>query len=126
LFIHNFKEAEHIWINPLNKELYKILFNKCQHIKDPNKEAIDEFYVAVWNEFKETNDDLKLEIYTEVYQKEFNFFETMENYLDFVFRKSILSELEQLKSMIENDFIIDQGKLVRLKKMLDLGLYYYE
>lgn len=126
LFIHDFKEANDVWVNSMNKELYQILLNNHHPMDELDNASIDKFYLLVWDKFQEKYSDLELEIYSELFQKDYNFFKTLENYRDFVFRKKILNELEQLKLMIENDALIEQRELDKLKKMLDLGTFYYE
>lgn len=107
ILLTKFDNANTFWINQQNIQLFRILSDEFQNLKEEDEHSITEMYNAVFSSLEVNFKDADLTPYESLFETDFNFDETILNYFLYFKKKEIHSNLMGLTNDIQSKDILE-------------------
>ncbi len=111
-FIEMFDDGKSFLVQQINQELYLKLKNKYVEIIDQTIINIPDFFETAVKEFESEFPQYNIEIYEELYVKNFDFYTVISNYKTYIVRKEIIQYLDNLKTTFETNLDLNPTQIM--------------
>jgi hypothetical protein len=107
ILLTKFDTADTFWINQQNIQLFRILSDEFQNLKEEDEHSITEMYDAAFSSLDINFKDTDLTPYESLFETDFNFEETILNYFLYFKKKEIHSNLIELTNEFQSKDILE-------------------